>query len=157
MTFRDKVYTLREENARSVTKYFISFTDGQGTFHDLEVSDTLYIEFKQLERTNRNLQQSDERHREYSELTEETLNRRARFTPKSVDEFILEAERSEFFQQVIANLPDIQRRRFILYYKCDCTFYEIGAMENCTAQAARRSVIIAKEKVKAQMEQYFCV
>ncbi len=156
MTFRDKVYTLREENARSVTKYFISFTDGQGVFHNLEISGTLYIEFRQLERTNRNLQQSDERHREYSELTEVTLNKRARVTPKSVDEFIIEAERSELLQQAIANLPDIQRRRFLLYYEYDYNYYEIGAMEHCTPQSARQSVVRAREKIKAQMEKYLC-
>lgn len=80
MTFRDKVYTLREENTQSVARYYISFIDIQGGFHDVEVSELLYVEFRQLERKNRNLQQSDQRHKEFSELTDETLNRRARFT-----------------------------------------------------------------------------
>ncbi len=39
----DKVYTLRAEvrNDRN-TLYFISFTDGQGEFYDLEVSEAFY-------------------------------------------------------------------------------------------------------------------
>ena len=56
MTFMDKVYTLRAEvRANGDTSYFISFTDGQGEFYDLEVSEEFYVEFRQLERKNRNL------------------------------------------------------------------------------------------------------
>ena len=87
-TFRDKVYTLREEVSGDEAEYFISFTDGQGEHHDLEVSENLFIEFRQMERKNRNLEQSDERHREYSGISDETLNRRARVTPKSVEEIV---------------------------------------------------------------------
>ena len=51
MTFMDKVYTLRTEvRGDGKTAYFISFTDGQGEFYDLEVSEALYIEFRQMER-----------------------------------------------------------------------------------------------------------
>ena len=54
MTFMDKVYTLRTE-VRSDGKilYFISFTDGQGEFYDLEVTESFYAEFRQMERKNR--------------------------------------------------------------------------------------------------------
>lgn len=156
MTFLDKAYTLREESVQSITHYYISFTDSAGNFQDLEVSETLYLEFRQLERKNRNLQQSDQRHKEHNEVYEETLNRRAVFKPKGVEELIMEAELSELLHKTIATLPEIQKRRFLLYYEYDYNYYEIGAMENCTAQAVRRSVIIARKKVKAQMKQYLC-
>lgn len=154
MTFRDKVYTLREEAIQSVTRHYISFTDNQGGFHDVEVSELLYIEFRQLERKNRNLQQSDQRHKEFSELTDETLNRRARFIPKSVDEQIIEEERNGLLYKVIAALPEIQRRRFLLYYEYDYSFQKISEMEHCTPQAVRCSVILARKKIKAQMRKY---
>lgn len=89
MTFIDKTYTLREESVQSITHYYISFTDSTGEFQDLEVSETLYFEFRQLERKNRNLQQSAQRHKEYNVVYEETLNRRAVFKPKSVEELIM--------------------------------------------------------------------
>lgn len=69
----------------------------------------------------------------------------------------MEAELSELLHKTIDSLPEIQRRRFLLYYEYDYNYYEIGAMENCTAQAVRRSVIIARKKAKAQMKQYLCV
>ena len=85
---------------------------------------------------------------------EETLNWRAVKQPKSIEEVILEEERAELLQRAIHTLPEIQRRRFLLYYEYDLNYYQIGVMEHCTPQAARRSVIIAREKIKAQMKNY---
>lgn len=156
MAYRVKTYMLREEAAESGTRYFISFKDGQGGYHELEVSEQFFIEFRQMEHRNRNLAQWDERHREFSEVWDETLNRRALRLPKSIEELIIEQERSELLYRAIAALPEIQRRRFLLYYEYNYNYYEIAAMENCTAQAVRRSVIIAREKVKAQIKGYLC-
>ena len=65
MAYRVKTYTLREEAAENGTRYFISFKDGQGDCHELEVSEQFFIEFRQMERRNRNLLQSNERHKEF--------------------------------------------------------------------------------------------
>lgn len=77
MAYRKKAYTLKKEIREGGTRYFIGFMDGQGDYHELEVSEEFFIEFRQMERRNRNLQQWDERHREFNEVWEETLNRRA--------------------------------------------------------------------------------
>ncbi len=155
MTFMDKVYTLRAEvRSDGNTSYFISFTDGQGEFYDLEVSETFYIEFRQMERKSRNLQQSDWRHQEVSELWDETLYERAFRVPKSVEELIFDAEEQELLSKAIAALPKIQRRRFLLYHEYDFNYRQIGEMEHCRPQSIRHSVIRAREKIKAVIEQY---
>ena len=46
MAYRVKAYTLREESTESGTRYFISFKD---------VSEQFFMEFRQMERRNRNL------------------------------------------------------------------------------------------------------
>lgn len=156
MAYRKRAYTLKEEITEDGTRYSIGFKDGQGNYHELEVSEQFFMEFRQMERRNRNLLQWDERHREFNEVWEETLNRRARKLPNSIEEQMIEAERSELLQQAIDNLPDIQRRRFLLYYEYDYNYYEIGEMEHCTASSVGQSVSRAREKVKAQMKKYFC-
>lgn len=156
MAYRVKTYTLREEAAENGKSYFISFKDGQGDFHELNVSYDFYMAFRRLELDNRKIENWDWRHREFSEVWDETLNRRALRLPKSIDELIIDAEQSELLHKAISALPEIQKRRFLLYYEYDFNYYEIGAMEHCTAQAVRRSVIIAREKIKAQMEKYRC-
>ncbi len=57
MAYRDKTYTLREESKESGKRYFISFKDGQRVHHEIEVSEKLFLEFRQMERRNRNLEQ----------------------------------------------------------------------------------------------------
>ena len=115
MAYRDKTYTLREESTESGKRYFISFKDGQGEHHEIEVSEKLFLEFRQMERRNRNLQQWNQRHREFNEVWDETLYRRALRVPKTLDESMIEKERNELFYKAVARLPEIQRRRFLLY------------------------------------------
>lgn len=138
------------------TSYHISFRDGQRKIQDLCVSYDFYMAFRRLELDNRKLENWDWRHREFSEIYDETLNRRALRLPKAVDELIIEEEQAELLRKAIAALPEIQRRRFLLYHEYDLNYYQIGAMEHCTPQAVRRSVIIAREKIKAQMKKYLC-
>ena len=155
MTFMDKVYTLRTEvRSDGKTSYFISFTDGQGEFYDLEVSEAFYIEFRQMERKNRNLQQSDWRHQEASDLWDETLYNRAFRVPKSVEELIFDTEQRELLRKAISALPEIQQRRFLLYYEYDFNYRQIGEMEHCRPQSIMHSVTRAREKIKAVIEKY---
>ena len=107
-----------------------------------------------MERRNRNLQQWDERHREFNEVWDETLYRRALRVPKSLDERMIEEERNELLSKAVDQLPEIQRRRFLLYYEYDFNFYQIAGMEHCTASAVQKSVSVAREKVKAEMRKY---
>lgn len=156
MWYRRRTYILREEVTENGTRYFISFKDGQGISNELNVSYDFYMAFRRLELDNRRLENWDWRHREFSEVRDETLNRRALRLPKNVDELIIEEEQTQLLRKAIADLPEIQRRRFLLYHEYDLNYYQIGAMEHCTPQAVRRSVIIAREKIKAQMKEYLC-
>ena len=74
--------------------------------------------------------------------------------PKSLDERMVEEERNETLYKAVGSLPEIQRRRFLLYYEYDFNFYQIGEMEHCTASAVQKSVSVAREKVKAEMRKY---
>lgn len=112
--------------------------------------------FRRLELNNRKLENWDYRHREFNEVWEETLNRRALRLPKSVDELIIEEEQAELLYKAINALPEIQKRRFLLYHEYDYNFYQMGKMEHCRPQAVRSSVVLAREKIKAQMKKYLC-
>lgn len=156
MAYRTRTYTLREETDEDSIRYFISFKDGQGDFHKLEVSHAFYLEFRRLELDNRKIQNWDQRHREFNEVWEETLQRRALRLPKSLDKLLLDAERDEFLHRAIHALPETQKRRFLLYYEYDYSYYEIGKMEHCTASSVGQSISRAKEKIKEQMKEYLC-
>ena len=154
MAYRTKTYTLKEETVENGARYFIGFKDGQGKYHELEVSHAFYLEFRRLELDNRKIQNWDWRHREFNEVWEETLQRRALRLPKSLDELLLDAERDELLYRTIDALPETQKRRFLLHYDCGYTYRMIGRMEGCSEGAARQSVILAREKVRAAMRKY---
>ena len=67
---------------------------------------------------------------------------------------IIGKERDGLLYQLIEELPELQGRRFLLYYDYGFNYYQIGAMEHCSTSAARNSVAIAREKIKAQMRKY---
>ena len=62
--------------------------------------------FRRLELDERKIEGWDYRHREFSEIMEETLNWRALRQPKSIEEVILEEERTELLQRIISKLPE---------------------------------------------------
>ena len=141
--------TVEEDNQQ---QYYISFNDGQGVFHRVEVSKEIHSAFYELGKHERNLKRWDERHIEYSELTEENLYDRARYHPKDLDTVVFEALRSEELAQAIMELPDIQNRRFQLYHLYGLTYEQIGDKEGCSKMSAKRSVDRAKGKIHEHLK-----
>jgi RNA polymerase sigma-70 factor (ECF subfamily) len=143
-----KIYTLRMDINGCITRYFISFTDGQGVRRETEVSHPIYLEFLRFVRIERNFRRSDERHIEKSELTEETLNRRMLRPPESVEETVLDSQRNERLRQAVADLPETQRWRFVLHHKCGLTYEQIAEIEGCSFQAVAKSIKAAENSIK---------
>ena len=141
-------YTIRFDETDGRKRYFVAFTDGQGNFRETEVSKAVYMEFCHFIKRERNLRRSDERHLEQSELTEETLCRRAVHKPKPVDDAVNDNIRMERLNRAILELPEIQKRRLILYYFQGLTYEQIAGMEGCTFQAVAKSVAAAEKRLK---------
>lgn len=147
-------YTLRKEESEGIIRYFISFEDGQAISRETEVSHPVYLEFCRFVKQERNLRRSDERHTEQSELTDETLYSRAVSLPKAVDEIAFDNLRSERLRQAIAELPEIQRRRFVLYHEFGLTYEQIAEMEGCKRQPVTRSIERAEEKIREAIKNF---
>lgn len=130
------------------------FTDGQGNFQETEVSKAVYMEFCHFIKRERNLRRSDERHLEQSELTEETLCRRAVHKPKPVDDAVNDNIRMERLNRAIMELPEIQKRRFMLHFDLGLTYEQIGAMEGCTKMPIKRSIDRAIEKIRLALKNF---
>jgi len=92
-------YALSTTEENEQTHYYVSFNDGQGKLHKIEVSQKVYVAFYECGKQERNLKRWDERHIEYSELTDENLHGRALHQPKDLDEVVFEKLRSEKLAQ----------------------------------------------------------
>lgn len=141
-------YTLHTEIVEGITHYFISFTDEQAIYRETEVSRPVYLEFLRFVKTERNLRRSDERHIEQSDLTDETLYKRALIPPKSVEDTAFDSMRNKHLRLAIQSLPEIQRRRFILYHEFGLTYEQIAEIEGCSHVAVIHSLSKAEKKIK---------
>ena len=54
----------------------------------------------------------------------------------------------ELLHKEISKLPEVQKRRLLLYFFGDMTYEQIAKMEGCTKRAVKFSVDIAIEKLK---------
>lgn len=147
-------YILRTEIAEGIMHYYVSFMDGQALLREIEVSRPVYLEFCRFVKQERNLRRWDERHIEQSELTDETLYNRALCLPKDVEETVFDSQRNERLRQAIAELPEIQRRRFILYHEFGLTYEQIAEMEGCSKVSVFRSVNRAEGKIKEELKNF---
>lgn len=145
-------YTLRTEIVEGIMHYYVSFTDGQAILRETEVSRPVYLEFLRFIKIERNLRRSDERHTEQSELTEVTLYNRAAHPPKAVDEVVFDSLRDERLRQAVAELPETQRRRFVLYHEFGLTYEQIAEMEGRNLSSVYESVRGAETKIKEKMK-----
>lgn len=135
-------------------RYFVSFTDGYGEFQRLEINEDIYSALADLNKNDRNLTRSDERNLEHSELTDETLIKRAFKKPKGIEELIMEKEVKKLFWQAIGELPEVQRKRLLLYYDYGFSLKEIAKMENCSIRAIQYSLEIAKKRLENNLKNF---
>lgn len=148
---KDKLnpYTLSIEN----DTYYIAFTDGQGVYHKMVISMELYAAFSSFELDDISQMNLTSRHLEQSELTEETLTNRAANPPETVEDHVFRRIMYGKLHKAIAQLPDTQRRRLLLYYFGGYTYEQIAQMEGCKHPAIIKSVAAAEKNIK----KYFSV
>lgn len=142
-------YELRTEIREERTIYIAVFKDGNGQNVESEISKkvakTLFGTFV---KTERNLKRSDERHLNYTELTEDELQQRVFILPKSLEEEIDTKIRNEQLYKAIEQLPEIQKRRLILYYFEKLTLEQISSIEGCSSVAVKYSLDCASKNIK---------
>lgn len=137
-------YTISEKNGT----YLLSFRDGQGVLHNMKISKELFDAFDGFELEDLAILNEWDRHTEQSEQTERTLDRRALHRLETIEEAV---ERSLTYQQLhsaIAILPEIQRRRLMLYYFHDMTYEQIAEMEGCTFPGGGEVCYRRRKKIK---------
>jgi RNA polymerase ECF-type sigma factor len=129
-------------------RYYLSFKDGQGMLQTLETDKVLYDLFNRFELEDISYLNKVSRHIEHSELTEATLNDRAFYKQVNLEEVVSRNMECELLHRAISKLPELQKRRLILYFFGDMTYEQIAKVEGCTKRAVKFSVDIAIEKLK---------
>ena len=129
-------------------RYWLAFTDRQGKRHHFEISAAVFALFDAFELDDLSYLNEVDRHYEQSELTEGSLYDRAAHRPATVEESAMQSMEYAQLHRAISELPEIQRRRLLLYYFQGLTYEQIAGMEGCTFQAVAKSVAAAEKRLK---------
>ena len=143
---KDKLnpYTLSVENK----SYYISFTDGQGILHKQEISMELYVAFNGFELEDISWINEASRHLTEADTGEELLGHRIADSSEPVEDHVYRRIMYQELHKAIAQLPEIQRRRILLYYFGGYTYEQIAQMENCTKRAVKFSIDTALKNLR---------
>ena len=109
-------------------RYYLSFKDSRGDLQTIEIDEILYGLFNRFEREDISYLNKLSRHIEHSELTEASLNDRAFCKPESIEEKVSRNIEYELLHKAISKLPEIQRRRLLLYFFGEMTYEQIAEM-----------------------------
>lgn len=127
---------------------FLSFKDGQGNGHTLEINKGLYEVFNLFELQDIKYLNVLSRHIEHSEVWDSTLNRRALEQPESTEEIVIKKIQKETLHRAICELPQIQKRRLVLYYFENMTYEQIAKLEGCSKVAVKYTIDKAIKNLK---------
>lgn len=133
-------------------RFYIAFTDCEGIHHELEIGKALFETLNRFELDDLSFLNEVDNHYEHSELTEASLNARAFCQPETVEEIALQYFQNEQLHTAIAQLPEKQRTRLILYYFWELTYEQIAEMEGCTIMPVKRSIDAALKNLKKILE-----
>jgi len=150
----NNIYKLRAETAGGITRHYVSFRDGVGRDCEVEVARHIYSEFLRFAKSERSLRHWDERHREYAEITDTMLRMRALNKPKSLEETILDNLRNETLRLAIRRLPEIQRRRLLLYHEFGLSLKQIANIEGCSPASVSIAIKRARSKIKEAIKKF---
>ena len=110
-------------------KCYLSFRDGQGVPHRLELDVKLYAVFDRFELDDLSFLNEQERHLDWTELNEGLLSRRSA-------------------REGVNQLPEVQKRRLQMYFFDGLTYEEIAVREGCSYQAVQKSIAAALKKIR---------
>ncbi len=129
-------------------RYYLSFIDGGRVKRCVEINKALFDAFDRFELDDISFMHKVDKHYEKSEQTEAALNRRAMQPQPSVEETVSQQMEVEELHWAIAQLPEKQRRRLVLYYFGELTYQQIAEMEGCKYQTVQDTICAALKNLK---------
>ena len=128
--------------------YYVSFPDSQGVQICMEISKVLFDTLDQFELIDLSVLNEMDNHFEQSELTEESLSKRAAVQQEPLDELVFQKLQHQKLHKAISKLPELQRRRLVLYYFGGYTYEQIARIEGCSKVAVKYTIDKAIDTLK---------
>jgi DNA-directed RNA polymerase specialized sigma24 family protein len=147
MAKRKYPYEFRFDESKKPRRIYVYFNDGLSQEKEVEISEELYLELVLLNRSVRNIESSEENHKEYFDLSEEEMVERGAPTAPSAEDVAMNLMFIEDLKLAFLELPPTQARRYLLAHVAGFTYAEIALMEGCTIHAVKKSLVSAKKNL----------
>ena len=144
---KDNPYTLLIDD----NIYKVAFLDSKNMIQVIEINADIFDALDSFELADLSELNEHDRHRDYSVL-EETPYKKYFNKGLSLEEEVLQNMLYNELKLEIAKLPEIQRRRLVLYFFNDLTLQEIAIIDNCSPRAVKDSIDISINKLKKFLE-----
>ena len=151
---KDKSYELILEKTEIEIHYYIIYIVEGRRSTKIEISEAVYQEYKNSELRQKSQENIFDRHIEHLDLTEVQLQKRAIHEETDLENKVIDKLRNKLLFEVIANLPDTQRIRFLLYYEMDYTYDQIAKKEGCSKMAVKYSIDAARKKIIEKIKKF---
>lgn len=151
---KDKPYELIiEKSEKEIHYYIIYLTEGRRSAK-IEISEAIYQVYKNSDLRQKSQENIFDRHIEHLDLTEVQLQKRAIYEETDLENKVMDKLRNELLFEEIANLPDTQRFRLLLYYEMDYTYDQIAQKEGCSKMAVKYSIDAARKKIIEKIKKF---
>lgn len=146
MEYKVDSYTL--EYIENEDKYYISFEDSAKQECRIEIEKDIFDIYMKSKKSYIKIKNETSRHLEHSLLSEVDLYKRAFEYDESLEENILRNINYEKMCKAMESLPNMLRRRVVLYYQYNFSLSQIARIDNCSKVAVKYSLDTALKKIK---------
>ena len=146
MEYKVDSYTL--EYIQNEDKYYISFEDSAKQECRIEIEKEIFDIYMQSKKTYIKIKNETSRHLEHMKMTENDIYKRAFDYDESLEEKIFRIINREEIHRAVQSLPDMLRRRILLYYQYNFSLSQIAKIEKCSKVAVKYSLDTALKKIK---------
>lgn len=82
------------------------------------------------------------------------MQKRVLVKPERVEDIVYKKILREEINKALESLNDTQRKRFVSYYLNDMTYEEIALEDDCSKQAVKYSIDIAKKHLREKLKKF---
>lgn len=133
--------------------YFVSIRGKQYLRECIEISRELFELLDKFELEDLSFLNEVDNHYEHSELTETSLNARSAVHSETLEDIVEKNIQQQNLHKAISQLPNVQRRRLVMYYFEGLTYAQIAEKEGCIFQAVAKSISAAKKNLREKLIQ----
>lgn len=146
-----RFYEAKSETCESGTAYSVILKTPSERLIEVPVDKRVYDLIDELQKEYWRLERRESRHCVHLEAIPEFFVPHDRFQDGPEQELIREYEHLAL-RSLLEQIPEKQKRRFLMRYEDELTTKEIANIENCTERSVQYSLTLAKSNLRDLLE-----